>query len=44
MNPDATMNEFADKYCGMTIEECREALLVDLKENGLLLSIEPMVH
>ena len=44
MNPDATMNEFADKYCGMTREECREALLTDLKESGLLLSIEPMTH
>ena len=44
MNPDATMNEFADKYCGMTREECREALLKDLEESGLLLSIEPMTH
>ena len=44
MNPDATMNEFADKYCGMTREECREALLEDLKEAGLLISIEPMTH
>ena len=44
MNPDATMNENADKYCGMTREECREALLADLKESGLLLSIEPMMH
>ena len=44
MNPDATMNEHAGKYCGMTREECREALLEDLKESGLLLSIEPMTH
>ena len=44
MNPDATMNENADKYCGMTREECREELLKDLKEQGLLLSIEPMTH
>ncbi len=44
MNPDATMNENADKYVGMTREECREALLKDLKEEGLLLSIEPMTH
>ena len=44
MNDDATMNENAGKYCGMTREECREKVLVDLKEEGLLLNIEPMVH
>ena len=44
MNPDATMNEFAGKYEGMTREECRDALLKDLKEEGLLLSIESMTH
>src|SRR5574344_3107524 len=44
MNPDATMNEFATGYTGMTREDCREKLLVDLKEQDLLISIEPMVH
>ena len=44
MNKDATMNENAGKYCGMTREECREALLKDLEEQGLLISIEPMKH
>ena len=44
MNPDATMNQNAGKYEGQTREECRENLLNDLKEMGLLLSIEPMVH
>ena len=44
MNEDATMNEHAGKYNGMTREECREQLLKDLKEEGLLLSIEPMTH
>ncbi len=44
MNEDATMNENAGKYAGMTREECREALLVDLKESGILISIEEMVH
>lgn len=44
MNEDATMNEFALKYEGMTREECREALLEDLKSEGLLISIEPMTH
>ncbi len=44
MNPDATMNANAGKYEGMTREECREALLKDLEKDGLLLSIEPMVH
>lgn len=44
MNEDATMNENAGKYVGQTREECRENLLKDLKEMGLLLSIEPMIH
>ena len=44
MNEDATMNENAGKYNGMTREECREKLLEDLKESGLLISIEEMVH
>ncbi len=44
MNKDATMNENAFKYCGMTREECREALVKDLEEAGLLLEIEKMTH
>ena len=44
MNPDATMNENAFKYEGMTREECREALLKDLEAEDLLIRIEPMVH
>ena len=44
MNPDATMNENAGKYCGLTREECREKLLEDLKKDNLLISIEQMTH
>ena len=44
MNPDATMNENAGKYCGMSREKCREELLKDLEESGILINIEPMVH
>ena len=44
MNPDATMNENAGKYEGMDRYECREALIKDLKDAGLLVKIEPMVH
>ena len=44
MNPNATMNENAGKYCGMTREACREQLVKDLKEQDLLIKIEPMVH
>ena len=44
MNKDATMNENAGKYCGLTREACREELLKDLKNDGLLLSIEKMTH
>ena len=45
MNDDATMNEnVPKKYQGMTREECREACLKDLKEQGLLLEVEPLTH
>ena len=44
MNKDATMNENAFKYIGMSREECREALVKDLEEAGILIKIEPMVH
>ena len=44
MNPDATMNENAGKYKGLTREECREQLVKDLEEANLLIRIEPMVH
>ncbi len=44
MNEDATMNENAGKYQGMTREKCREELLKDLEKEGLLLRIEPMTH
>ena len=45
MNDDATMNEnVPEKYQGMSREDAREAVLEDLKEQGLLLEIEPLVH
>lgn len=44
INDDATMNENAGKYCGMTREKCREELLKDLEKEGLLLKVEPIVH
>lgn len=44
MNPDATMNENAGIYEGLTREECREKLVKDLNEQGLLLKIEPITH
>ena len=44
MNPDATMNENAGKYEGMTREECREALIKDLEEAELLIEIEKITH
>ena len=44
MNKDATMNENAGKYVGLTREKCREELLKDLENEGLLISIEPITH
>ena len=44
MNDDATMNEFAGKYKGMTREECRRAVLKELDSLGLLIKVEPITH
>ncbi len=44
MNEDATMNENAAQYCGLTREECREKLVSDLKESGILIKVEKMKH
>ena len=44
MNLDATMNENAPGYVGMTREECRKKLVEDLKKQDLLISIEEMTH
>ena len=45
MNDDATMNENVPlKYQKMTREKCREEVLKDLEENGLLIKVEPLVH
>ncbi|MDD5826411.1 MAG: valine--tRNA ligase [Bacilli bacterium] len=44
MNDDATMNENCGKYQGLSREEARERVIQDLKEQDLLLSVEPIVH
>ncbi len=44
MNKDATMNENAPGYVGLSREECRKQLIADLKEQDLLINIEEMVH
>ena len=44
MNKDATMNEKCGKYQGLNRFECREALVKDLKELGLLINIEEITH
>ncbi len=44
MNDDGTMNENAGKYEGMDRFACREALVKDLKEQGYLLKVKPIVH
>ncbi len=38
------MNELAGKYQGMTIMECRKAIVKDLEEQGYLVKTEPMKH
>lgn len=44
MNKDATMNENAGIYQGMSREECRKKVVKDLLDTGLLIKVEEMVH
>ncbi len=44
MNLDATMNENAGPYSGLDRFACRQALLADLENEGLMVRIEPYMH
>ena len=44
MNDDATLNENAGIYKGLSREEARTKVLEDLEKEGLLLKIEPITH
>ena len=44
LNDDGTMNEFAGKYNGMQALDCREKVVIELKELGNLEKIEPLHH
>ncbi len=44
MNEDATMNDLAGKYQGMTRYECRKEIVKDLEEQDLLIGIKKHDH
>ncbi|MBR2989251.1 MAG: valine--tRNA ligase, partial [Clostridia bacterium] len=44
MNDDATMNENAGVYCGLSREEARKAIVADFEKLGLLEKIEDHEH
>ena len=44
MNTDGTMNDNAGKYTGLDRFVCRDKVVEDLKEDNLLISIEPISH
>lgn len=44
MNADGSMNENAGKYAGLDRFDARKKVIADLKEQGLLIKIEEMVH
>jgi len=44
MNPDATMNENVEAYKGLERFTCREKVVADLRDKGLLEKIEPYFH
>ena len=44
MTDDGFMNEKAGKYAGMSLTECRKAIVADMEEMGALVKIEPTKH
>ncbi len=44
MTDDGFMNEKAGKYAGMSLKECRKAIVADMEEAGALVKIEPTKH
>ncbi len=44
MNDDATINERGGKYAGMSRYDARQAIVTDLKEQGLLVKVTEHVH
>ena len=44
LNDDATMNDLCGKYAGMDRYEAREAIVEDLKQQGLLVKVIPHTH
>ena len=41
---DGHMNELAGKYAGMTLMDCRKAVVKDLEDGGYLVKTEPLKH
>ncbi len=44
MTDDGYMNEKAGKYAGMSLMECRKAIVADFEAEGALVKIEPTKH
>ncbi len=44
MTDDGFMNEKAGKYAGMSLMECRKAIVADFEAAGALIKIEPTKH
>ncbi|MFC1934907.1 valine--tRNA ligase, partial [Chloroflexota bacterium] len=44
LNPDATMNEGAGPYTGLDRSTCCDAILADMRREGLLIKTEPYTH
>jgi len=44
LTPDGKLNELGQKYQGMKIEEAREAIINDLKEQEFLIRQEDLIH
>ncbi|MCH9633520.1 MAG: Valine--tRNA ligase [Chlamydiae bacterium] len=44
MTPDGKINDNGGKYEGLSMEEAREAIVAELKQEGYLVKVEPYTH
>ena len=44
LNKDGTLNDTVPKYAGLSVQEARKRILIDLEEGGFLVKTEPISH
>ncbi|MBY0315336.1 MAG: valine--tRNA ligase [Bdellovibrionales bacterium] len=44
LNKDGTLNDTVPKYAGLSVQEARKRILIELEEGGFLVKTEPISH